>query len=168
MAGSCILCDFVGTRLEQKGWVQEVPYVLPDFFRQPSPPIFASHPYPRLVFCLGAHSSELRYTQVSAGWHRRLMTHTKRLRRALAWSQATEALVASVWVVLSQGLSPVTLVSQASDSCSSGWPSSFSSWAEKRHGVPSLLLLKHCSKAKGSWRRDFCLVALPRNGQWKI
>ena len=131
-------------------------------------PSFPSHPYLRLVFCLGAHNSELRCTQMSAGWHRRLMSHTKCLRRALAWSQGTEVLVASVWVILGQGLSPVTWVSPASDSCSSGWLSFFSSWAEIRLGVPSLLLLKHCSKAKGSWRRDFCLVALPRNSQWKI
>ena len=130
-------------------------------------PSFPSHPYPRLVFCLGTHGSEFWCTQASAGWHRRLMTHTKRLRRALAWSQGTEALVASAWVILGQGLSPVTWVSHASDSCSSGWPS-FSSWAEKRLSVLNLLPLKHCSKAKGSWRRDFCLVALPMNGQWKI
>ena len=78
-------------------------------------PSFPSHPYPRLVFCLGAHNSELQCTQMSAGWHRRLMSHTKCLRRALAWSQGTEALVASVWVILGQGLSPVTWVSPASD-----------------------------------------------------
>ena len=95
------------------------------------------------------------------------MTHTKRLRRALAWSQGTEALVASAWVILGQGLSPVTWVSHGFDSCSSGWPS-FSSWAEKRLRVLNLLPLKRCSKAKVSWRRDFCLVALPMNGQWKI